>query len=447
MERINKMLYSDQAIEDIRQFLVKGVPPADAPASFYRRARNFTMDPTKSKLLVKNGGQEVIDSSQIIPTLQKLYDDPVVGMGRGVDRFYKLVIERYAGIKRAHVAEFIRSQPLHQIQQPIRHQVNKPITATYPNQIIAIDLIDVSMFEKSNNGFNWILDCVDIFSGYCWLGKLKTKTAVNVRNEFDRIVPVFPTHILCDNGGEFKGEFAQWAEDNGIKIRTTASYSPQSNGVVEAKNKAVRKLMRAHFIRGNNRRWTNVLDTIADNLNQTFNRRKRGKPADLYDPEVLSQEDMDRKTGRVNRTRVLPDTLLTEEQRRERTLAAEKERNETLQRQFEENAMHVGDRVRIKMTALYSEARKLQKAGRGKEMIITYSPDVYRVILAVKPLSAAKFEYYLVRERDNAHPNRSFFLSDLVHAGEGDLPAHITTERAMALNGTKFIADYDNIAE
>ena len=106
-----------------------------------------------------------------------------------------------------------------------------------------------------------------------------------------------------------------------------------------------------------------------------------------------------------------------------------------------------GDRVRIKMTALYSEARKLQKAGRGKEMIITYSPDVYRVILAVKPLSAAKFEYYLVRERDNAHPNRSFFLSDLVHAGEGDLPAHITTERAMALNGTKFIADYDNIAE
>jgi transposase InsO family protein len=42
-----------------------------------------------------------------------------------------------------------------------------------------------------------------------------------------------PYTIWTDNGGEFKGEFEQFLENNGIKHHHTQPYNPQQNGKIE----------------------------------------------------------------------------------------------------------------------------------------------------------------------------------------------------------------------
>lgn len=52
-------------------------------------------------------------------------------------------------------------------------------------------------------------------------------------------------------------------------------------------------------------------------------------------------------------------------------------RNETAE-------FHVGDRVRIKMTALFSKIREQIKKGNKKGMIVHYSPDIYTVVKCLR---------------------------------------------------------------
>ena len=54
--------------------------------------------------------------------------------------------------------------------------------------------------------------------------------------------------ISCDRGGEYELQFAEICLENGIILQTTAPYTPQSNGIVETKNRTLKEMMNALLI-------------------------------------------------------------------------------------------------------------------------------------------------------------------------------------------------------
>jgi transposase InsO family protein len=188
--------------------------------------------------------------------------------------FYKRVRDTYLNIRRSDVSAFLKSQKVYQITRPQNHKTNKPILALSPNERWSLDCVNMVSYASANGGidagYKFILTVCDFFSRKVWLRALKSQTAVNVRNAMVNVVAetkTYPRIIQADNGSENKAETSQWMKDNNITYIKTLSYSPESNGLVEGRNKLVRNILREIMIRTNSRNWTRHLQTTANLLN------------------------------------------------------------------------------------------------------------------------------------------------------------------------------------
>ena len=55
-----------------------------------------------------------------------------------------------------------------------------------PNEIWAMDLMDMIAHEKQNSGFKYIYCIIDVFTKFAWIIPLKDKQATTVLNAFKK---------------------------------------------------------------------------------------------------------------------------------------------------------------------------------------------------------------------------------------------------------------------
>jgi IS30 family transposase len=198
---------------------------------------------------------EVLKRADIDNKLRELYNNQDFSVGSGQTSLYFKVRDMYLNIKRNDVAEFLKKQPSYQMSRNTRHHINRPIRASQANERFVIDLIDVGE-DYVDNGYRYILTCVDYFTRYVWCEALRTKTAIAVRDAMQTIVhragDTYPSIIQSDNGGEFQGELLDWMREHNITHIKTLSYTPQSNGLVENANGQIRKILREFMLRKRN---------------------------------------------------------------------------------------------------------------------------------------------------------------------------------------------------
>ena len=83
----------------------------------------------------------------------------------------------------------------------------KTINVINNNEQWEIDLADNKDLARYNNQYRYWLVCIDVYSRYCWVVLLKTKTAKNVAEKFEKIIVnegVSPDKIQSDEGSEFQ---------------------------------------------------------------------------------------------------------------------------------------------------------------------------------------------------------------------------------------------------
>ena len=86
-------------------------------------------------------------------------------------------------INRKEVSQWLPFQDAYTLHKPARrhYKRNKTIVLGIDDQWQA-DLVDMSAYAKSNQGYRYILTVIDVFSKYAWAQPLKQKTgAVLVR--------------------------------------------------------------------------------------------------------------------------------------------------------------------------------------------------------------------------------------------------------------------------
>ena len=145
------------------------------------------------------------------------------------------------------------------------------------NDLFQIDLVDGQKFAKFNNGYKFLLTCIDCFSKYAFVKCLKSKKTIEVSQAMEEILKEqVPANIQADQGGEFvSNTFKKLMEKYNINFYWT--YSGMKAQICERFNRSLRELMFKEFSRRGSYRYVDFLDQIVQYYNNRWHRTiKRG---------------------------------------------------------------------------------------------------------------------------------------------------------------------------
>jgi transposase InsO family protein len=138
-----------------------------------------------------------------------------------------------------------------------RYKYPKVKNETFPkrNYNEMADLLMLPKSESSNKkdcGYSYLLTMVDIWSNYCDMEPLKTKTA---KETLEAMLRIFKRHyldppsasLITDNGGEFKEVFDKWLKDHDILHRFTKPDRHKQLGNIENLNRLVGKIIMTYL--------------------------------------------------------------------------------------------------------------------------------------------------------------------------------------------------------
>jgi hypothetical protein len=430
--RLNNLFPTDQLYRDVKNFKKKNTFPKDVVTeskkkAFEKKYKDFNLSKDENNLIYTPLNLQVVAKIYIGMILKKEYKN---SFGAGVVAFYKTIRQKYLNIKRSDVSAFIKKQPIRQMTDVFKHRTNKPIISKFPNQLWCIDLIDVGSYESKNKKNVFIFNAIDVFSRKCFLEACKTKEAVVTRDALKSIIQradVKPDYIICDNGKEFLGEFQAYCKDNGIKIRFNRAYSPQANGIVERCNQEIRKLMRNLFLQNENNNWIDHLRKLETTHNSTFTSAINSIPDKIWKKEKKVEDD-------DTKALVASNTILKNVKKQ----IAE----------YKDDELNVGDKVRIRMDALSNSIKRLVKTGKTKQIVVNYSPLVFKILKKITPRNGLleRSRYIctnsdgtrILVNKENGKTPRQFYANVLKKVGKDENDYDdISMEDAINLSGVK----------
>ena len=162
--------------------------------------------------------------------------------GSGARKLYRSICKVFTGVSEREIQSFINSIPKAQRVNPkfINKVPMKPVQSSDVLNQVQIDLVDMSNSPSSSTicsqklTYRYILVVLDVFSRFCFLRALQSKSSSEVATcliqIFSDVGP--PLRIQSDQGKEFKGAVKMLMKALGVKVIHSRPYHPQSQGKV-----------------------------------------------------------------------------------------------------------------------------------------------------------------------------------------------------------------------
>jgi transposase InsO family protein len=162
---------------------------------------------------------------------------------------------------------------------------------------VHVDL--VGPLPRTQRGNKYIAVAIDAMTKWTMAGPIPDKTAATVAHFFK--TQVIHQHgcmaeLVCDQGSEFRGEFADLCAAHYIRIKHTSAYAPQSNGQVERVNQTISNSLRRMAGRDD---WDLQLSTTVYGYNITVSASTGHSPFFLlYGRDPVLPDDLRMRTQR-----------------------------------------------------------------------------------------------------------------------------------------------------
>ena len=150
----------------------------------------------------------------------------------------------------------------------------RPVVVYAIDELLQLDLVDLSKLARENGGYKLILSAVDVLSKYGWLLPLKSKHGEEVKVALTKLFEKTkrrPIMIQTDKGTEFMNLPVQNVlKKHHIKFFTT--FSERKASIVERFNRTIKGIMFRLFTKNNNRRYNHMLNDIVNKYNNSYHR-------------------------------------------------------------------------------------------------------------------------------------------------------------------------------
>ena len=209
-------------------------------------------------------------------------------------------------MSKGQIMGWLRRQDMWQrSQRPRRDKAISAVLSGKPGKVFQVDLIDFS--NRPSRGYHYIMVLIDTFSRRMWVETMRTKTDRESKQALQkmwaRVAAWFrqkgktfePRVLSSDNGGEFMGEFHEYATTElGLRHVYGIAGRPQSNGLVERSNQSLKYLLlRAMRASPVHLYWTDEVRVAVDKYNALWHRSIGMTPnaAAALDPDGIDQLD------------------------------------------------------------------------------------------------------------------------------------------------------------
>jgi len=210
---------------------------------------------------------------------------------------FKKIRDNYnlLNINYKYVKDYLKNRA--DIVRELRVPSLRPVVKSYrplrPRQIWQMDTIHLKRDEiaRDNDNYQYVLVIIDIFSKYVYVKKIKSTLSTEVADHLEKIFHLgdIPEVIMSDNGPEFIGDRLKILLTKfNVKHRFTPSYSPQTNGFAENKNKLVKALLFMYFVRQNKQKATqpfkyiDILYKISFTINSSIHSTTKLTPIQVH---------------------------------------------------------------------------------------------------------------------------------------------------------------------
>lgn len=211
------------------------------------------------------------------------YNPTIPGSYSGLETFYKSIKERGIKLEKEKIKNWLEKQPTYAHHYPVINKFKRnKIFVTGIDELWQIDLCDLSNISAYNEGNNFLITCIDVFSKYAWAIPIKKKSAQNVINGFKLILESSskPKKIQSDEGKEFHNQyFKKFLQENEINLYKVNSELKAC--VVERFNRTLKEKMWRYFSHNNTYRYIDVLDNLLENYNNSFHRTIKCAPKEV----------------------------------------------------------------------------------------------------------------------------------------------------------------------
>ena len=203
--------------------------------------------------------------------LKKLYNDPnFSGSFSGIKRFADAVKSIDDNVKLEDIEKSLKATDSYTLHKPTRKpKLYRRIYTKGINHIYQIDLVDMTKFEKENDGYRWLITIIDTFSKKAWAFKIKRKSAKSITEVMESFLKDHtPQKIEFDQGTEFyNSKFLDLLKR--MKIIHYSVYSDQKCAIVERFNRTLKTRMYRSFTARGSHRWVDVLQSLIDGYNDS----------------------------------------------------------------------------------------------------------------------------------------------------------------------------------
>ncbi len=176
-------------------------------------------------------------------TLRSIYYDPSKGF-QSKKNLYETVKEK--GITKQQVDDFIESQEVYQLHK--KSDLPKkyiPIISKYPNEILQVDLLNLSDLSSSNSGIHYLLLAIDVFTRKVYVQPLKNKPSETVVNGFEAIInETKPNIIQTDKGSEFiSTSFKELLRHYNVQLQLIEAGDHNKLGIINRFCRTIREML------------------------------------------------------------------------------------------------------------------------------------------------------------------------------------------------------------
>ena len=179
----------------------------------------------------------------------------------------------YLGISRRFVQSVLeKSHVMNVLNATPKKPVVKSFKPNFPFEHWQMDLIDLHNWGFHNSNYKYVMVIIDIFSKFVYMFPLKRKEGLPVSVLLNKLFLSgdIPMILHSDQGGEFINQHVQRVcQTFHVKQIWGESYTPQTQGFVECKNKYIKRLMNYYLQDRDTKRYLDVLEQIAFTINNT----------------------------------------------------------------------------------------------------------------------------------------------------------------------------------
>ena len=194
--------------------------------------------------------------------------------------------------KKEDVRRWLSFEDTYTLHKPVRRKFlrRRTIVGGIDHQWQA-DLIDLQKLKKDNNGYVFLLTCIDVLSKYAWVVPLKDKTGASLVSAFQGIFSEgrTPLKLQTDKGTEFKNRLVQkLLREFKVDFFTTENEEIKAS-VVERFNRTLKEKLWRYFTKSNSVHYLDVLPKLVHAYNHTHHRSIQRAPAEV---NTKNQEDV-----------------------------------------------------------------------------------------------------------------------------------------------------------